>query len=113
MPGRSGGGLRDRVTGHDYASRHHMVAARPGRPVSTVQCWLRQVLESHSHWLYEQAVHHAFRLKPDILVRFKEWPSLSGWSRNGPPAPGGPWPAAWILIGYITQVKLLSPPPLT
>ena len=88
-----------------------------GRPLSTVRRWLRRVPETHAHWLYEQAVQHAFRLNPDILVRPKQWPSLLGWSLNIlagaalayhrrvdddlPP---------WTLIGYFTQGNLLSPP---
>ena len=98
-------------------SGHRTIATLLGRPASTVRRWLRRVPESHTQWLYEQAVHHAFRLNPDILVRPKPWPSLLGWSLNIlagaalayhlrvatdlPP---------WTLIGHFTRGNLLSPP---
>ncbi|MDJ0312369.1 DUF6431 domain-containing protein [Arthrobacter sp. H35-D1] len=98
-------------------SGYRTIAAHMGRPLSTVRRWLRRVPETHAHWLYEQAVQHAFRLNPDTLARPKPWPSLLGWSLNIlagaalayrhrvdvdlPP---------WTLIGLFTQGNLLSPP---
>ena len=37
---------------------------------------------THAYWLYKQAVQHACRLDPHILVRPKQWPSMLGWSLN-------------------------------
>ena len=98
-------------------SGHRTIAAGLGRPVSMVRRWLRRVPSSHTQWLYGQAVQHAFRLNPDLLVRPKPWPSLLGWSLNIlagaalayrhrvatdlPP---------WDLTGHFTRGSLLSPP---
>lgn len=96
---------------------HRTIAARLGRPVSTVRRWLRRAPASHAGWLYEQGVHHAFRLDPDILVRPASWPSLLGWGLNllagaalayrrvlGSDLP------PWTVIGLFPRGRLLSPP---
>lgn len=98
-------------------SGHRTIATTLGRPLSTVRRWLRHVPETHSHWLYDQAVQHPFRLDPDILVRPKQWQSLLGWSltilagaalayrqRVDPELP------PWALIGLFTRGNLLIPP---
>ncbi|NVN00748.1 DUF6431 domain-containing protein [Arthrobacter sp. SDTb3-6] len=108
-----GTALAAKAAGNGYRT----IAAGMGRPVSTVRRWFRRVPEKHVHWLYEQAVKHAFDLNPDMLFRPKEWPSLLGWSLNIlagaalafnrlastelPP---------WTVIGYFTRGNLLSPP---
>jgi len=97
---------------------HRSIAARLGRPLSTVRRWLRRAAPpSHTQWLYEQAVQHAFRLNPDILVRPKRWPSLLGWSLNilaGAAVAYRERVAVdlplWPLIGYFTRGNLLGPP---
>ena len=98
-------------------SGYRRIATVLGRPLSTVRRWLRGVPEPHARWLYEQAVQHAFRLDPDILVRPKQWPSLMGWSLNilagaalayrNRVDPGQP---PWSVIGHFTRGNLLSPP---
>lgn len=98
-------------------SGHRRIAAHLGRPLSTVRRWLRRVPEAHTQWLYEQAVQHAFRLNPEILVRPRSWPTMLGSSLNIlagaalayrrrvavdlPP---------WALIGLFTRGNLLSSP---
>lgn len=98
-------------------SGYRTIAARLGRPVSTVRRWLRRVPQTHARWLCEQATQHAFRLDPDILARPKPWPTMLGWGlnllagaalayrervdSNLPP---------WTLIGLFTRGNLLSPP---
>lgn len=97
---------------------HRRIAAHLDRPVSTVRRWLRRAAPpAHAQWLYEQAVRHAFRLNPDILVRPKSWPSLLGWSLNilaGAAMAYRERVAAdlppWTLIGHFTQGNLLGPP---
>ncbi|RAX45519.1 helix-turn-helix domain-containing protein [Arthrobacter sp. AQ5-05] len=98
-------------------SGYRTIAARMGRPLSTVRRWLRRVPEKHAHWLYGQAVQHAFRLDPEILVRPKRWPSLLGWSLNvlaGAALAHRRWVGTdlppWTLIGLFTRGNLLSPP---
>lgn len=98
-------------------SGYRTIATHMGRPLSTVRRWLRRVPETHAQWLYGQAVQHAFRLDPDILVRPKRWPNLLGWSLNilagaalahrrrvGPDLP------PWTIVGLFTRGNLLSPP---
>ncbi len=55
-----------------------VIGTHMGRLLTTLRRWLRWVRQSHAHWLYEQAVRHAFRVNPDSVVRFKQWPSLLG-----------------------------------
>lgn len=73
-----GTALAAKAEGHGYRT----IATQLSRPVSTVRRWLRQVSETHTQWLYDQAVKQAYRLNPDILVRPKRWPTLLGWSLN-------------------------------
>ena len=96
---------------------HRTIAARLGRPASTVRRWPRRVPPSHTQWLYEQAVQHAFRLNPDILNRPKPWHSLLGWSLNIPAGAALAYRQRvatdlppWALIGHFTRGNLLSPP---
>ena len=96
-------------------SGHRRIAALLGRPVSTVRRWLRGASPpAHAQWLYEQAVKHAFRLNPDILVQPKFRPSLLGWGLNilaGAALTYRERVATvphWTLIGYFTQGKLLD-----
>jgi hypothetical protein len=98
-------------------SGYRTIATQLGRPLSTVRRWLRRVPETHAQWLYEQAVQHAFRLDPDILVRPKPWPSLLGWGLNVLAGAAlahrrrvGPELPPWTLIGLFTRGNLLSPP---
>lgn len=72
---------------------------------------------SHTQWLSGQAVQHAFRLTPDIMVRSKTWPNLLDWSLN---ILAGAAPAyrqrvatdlpPWAPAGLFTRDNLLSPP---
>ncbi|MDN5804233.1 MAG: helix-turn-helix domain-containing protein [Microlunatus sp.] len=108
-----GAALHAKAAGAGYRT----IAVRLGRPVSTVRRWLRRVPAWHARWLYEQGVHHAFRLDPDILARPASWPSVLGWGLNllagaalayqrvlGSDLP------PWTLIGMFARGHLLSPP---
>lgn len=101
-------------------SGHQRIAALLGRPVSTVRRWLRRVPEVHTQWLYDQAVQHALRLDPDILVRPKPWPNMLGSSLNILAGAALAYRqrvaadlAPWTLIGYFTRGNLLGPPQRT
>lgn len=94
-----------------------MIAARLGRPLSTCGAGCDGYTEAHTQWLYEQAVQHAFRLDPDILVRPKSWPSMLGSRLNilAGTALAYRQPAAvdlapWALIGLFTRGILLMSP---
>ena len=98
-------------------SGHRTIATVLGRPLSTVRRWLRGVPEPHARWLYEQAVQHAFRLDPDILVRPKQWPTLLGHGLNILAGAAlaycrrvDPELRPWTVIGHFTRGSLLSPP---
>lgn len=98
-------------------SGYRRIATLLGRPVSTVRRWLRRVPEAHARWLYEQAVQHAFRLDPDILVRPKPWPTLLGQGLNILAGAAlaycrrvGTELSPWTVIGHFTRGNLLSPP---
>lgn len=71
-------------------------------PLPTVRRWLRRAPQKHAHWLYAQAVKHAFRLNHDMLFRPKQWPSLLCWSLNilaGVPRPTTTWRAQTCRCG--------------
>lgn len=96
-------------------SGYRTIAAQLGRPLSTVRRWLRRVPEKHAHWLYEQAVQHALRLDPEMLVRPKRWPSMLGSSLNilaGATVAHRRWVGTelppWTLIGLFPRGNLLS-----
>lgn len=98
-------------------SGHRMIATQMGRPLSAGRRWGRRVPEHHAHWLYEQAVQHAFRLKPDTLVRRMRWPNLLGWSLNVLAGAAlahcrrvGPELPPWTPGGLFKRGNLLSPP---
>ncbi|WP_229662498.1 DUF6431 domain-containing protein [Agromyces bauzanensis] len=96
---------------------HRTIAARLGRPVSTVRRWLRRARGSHAGWLQEQAVQHAFRTDPDVLNRRLPWPTPLGDALNLLAAAAlacqRRWDStlpAWTLIGMFTHGRLLPPP---
>jgi hypothetical protein len=45
------------------------IAARFGRPESTVRRWLRAVREPHAQWLYQRGVHSAVLVDVELLDR--------------------------------------------
>jgi transposase-like protein len=45
------------------------IAARLGRPASTVRRWLRRAPESHAQWLWERAVERAVQIDPELFAR--------------------------------------------
>ncbi|MDQ0278875.1 hypothetical protein QO003_003178 [Arthrobacter silviterrae] len=98
-------------------SGHRRIATLLGRPLSTVRRWLRRVPKTHTQWLYEQVVQHAFRLNPDILVRPKPWPTLLGHGLNTLAGAAlaycrrvDPELPPWTVIGHFTRGNLLSLP---
>lgn len=97
---------------------HRTIAARLGRPVSTVRRWLRRArAERHANWLHEQGVQHAYRADPDILNRPVTWPSTLGEALNllagAALACRRRWDSqlpAWTLMGMFTRGQLQPPP---
>lgn len=96
---------------------HRTIAARLGRPVSTVRRWLRRARPPHAGWLYEQGLQHTFRIDPDVLVRPLAWPTRLGAALNLLAAAAlayqrrlDPALPAWTLIGLFARGRLLPPP---
>lgn len=93
------------------------IAARLGRPASTVRRWLRRVPESRPQWLYERAVERAVEIDRELLVRPAEQKTRLGHGLNlladaalryrerlgltDPP---------WTLIGFFANGWRLVPP---
>lgn len=53
---------------HANGAGHRVIAARTGRPVSTVRRWLRAARGAHAEWLYRQGVARAARLDRGLLA---------------------------------------------
>jgi hypothetical protein len=89
-------------------SGYRTIAAQMGQLISKVRRWLQRVPETHARWLYEQAVRHAFRLAPDILLGWSlnilAGAALAHRHRVGPELP------PWTLVRLFTRGNLLSPP---
>ena len=60
-----GNALAAKANGAGYRT----IAARYGRPESTVRRWLRAVREPHAQWLYRRGVDQAFLVDRELLVR--------------------------------------------
>lgn len=61
---------------------HRTIAARLGRPVSTVRRWLRRVSPAHAQWLYEQGMEHLRRHDRHKVAYPKVLPTLLGRALN-------------------------------
>ncbi len=110
------------VIGHALAAKaagsgFRAIAARLGRPASTVRRWLRRAPERHAQWLYQRAVEHCTRIDRELLIRPAAQPTLLGHALNllagvalrfrdlfDIPEP------PWSLIGALSYGHLLAPP---
>ena len=57
------------LVAHARGAGHRSIAARFGRPESTVRRWLRGIREPHAQWLYRRAVDRAAAIDRQLLVR--------------------------------------------
>ena len=93
------------------------IAARFGRPESTVRRWLRAVREPHAQWLYRRGVDRAAAIDRELLVRPAPQRTTLGHALNllagaamryrdrfGAAVP------VWALIGSFAHGRLLAPP---
>jgi len=103
----------DRTSG----AGHRSIAARFGRPESTVRRWLRGIREPHAQWLYRRAVDRAAAIDRQLLVRPAPQRTTLGYALNllagaalryrdrfGAAVP------VWALIGSFAHGRLLAPP---
>ena len=93
------------------------IAARFGRPESTVRRWLRAVREPHAQWLYQRGVDSAVLVDLELL----DWPApqkttlghglnlLAGAAVRLRDSFDISDPV-WSLIGFFAHGRLLAPP---
>jgi transposase-like protein len=119
------------VIGHALTAKavsgagHRSIAARLGRPVSTVRRWLRRATEPHVEWLCREAEQRCARIDRELLDTSPSAP-LSA------PLPTRAWAldrlaraalryrerfgvtdSVWALIGAFSCGRLLAPPMIT
>jgi transposase-like protein len=73
-----GHALAAKATGAGFRA----IAARLGRPATTVRAWLRRARGEHADWLYRQAVQHCARIDRALLVRPANLPTTLGAALN-------------------------------
>ncbi|MFV0373852.1 helix-turn-helix domain-containing protein [Microbacterium sp.] len=108
-----GAALAAKARGDGYRA----IAARLGRPVSTVRRWLRRVRPAHARWLYEQGMLHLRRYDSHKLAYPGVLPTLLGQALNvlagaaltSQHTLGSDLPP-WTLIGIFARGHLLGPP---
>lgn len=99
---------------------HRTIAARLGRPVSTVRRWLRRANPAHARWLSEQGIEQLRRHDSHTLACPAELPTMLGLAPNALAGAaltyrrslGSDLPP-WSLIGIFARGRLLGPPPRT
>jgi hypothetical protein len=105
------------LVAHARGAGHRSIAARFGRPESTVRRWLRGVRDPHAQWLYRRAVDRAAAIDRQLLVRPAPQRTTLGYALNllagaalryrdrfGDAVP------VWALIGSFAHGRLLAPP---
>lgn len=94
------------------------IAARIGRPESTVRRWLRRATPKHLHWMYQRGAQRLIAVAPDAFseLRFvghqlRDTLSVlcaaAYWDRHRLGLPDPPW----TMVGIYTLGRLLAPPP--
>ncbi|MGB8385571.1 MAG: DUF6431 domain-containing protein [Dermatophilaceae bacterium] len=96
---------------------YRSIAARFGRPESTVRRWLRGVRDPHAQWLYRRGVDRAAAIDRELLVGPAPQRTALGSALNllvgaalryrdrfGVAVP------VWALIGSFAHGRLLAPP---
>jgi hypothetical protein len=105
------------LVAHARGAGHRSIAARLGRPESTVRRWLRGVRDPHAQWLYRRGVDRAAAIDRELLVRPAPQRTTLGHALNllagaalryrdrfGVAVP------VWALIGSFARGRLLAPP---
>ncbi len=96
---------------------YRTIAARIGRPVTTVRRWLRRAGGDHAQWLWQKAVERAVEIDRELLVRPAPQATTLGAALNmliGAAVRHRELLAStcpmWSLIGMFAQGCLLAPP---
>ena len=86
------------------------IAAKLGRPESTVRRWLRAVREPHAQWLYRRAVDQAVLIDRELLVRPAPQRTVLGHALNLPAGAAlrfrdcfGSTDPVWSLMGFFAN----------
>ena len=96
---------------------YRRIAARSGRPESTVRRWLRRATPAHLEWMYQRGVQRLVQIAPDTLHELRYCRNLlrhalsvlaaaAYWDRRRCGFTDPPW----TLIGVYTCGRLLGPP---
>ncbi len=108
-----GNALAAKANGAGYRT----IAARDGRPESTVRRWLRAVREPHAQWLYRRGVDQAFLVDRELLVRPAPQRTTLGHALNLLAGAAvrlrdcfGISDPVWSLICFFAHGRLLAPP---
>jgi len=91
------------------------IAAKLGRPESTVRRWLRAVREPHAQWLYRRGVDQAALIDRELLVRPAPQRTTLGHALNLLAGAAerfrdgfGSSDPVWSLIGFFAHGRLLA-----
>ena len=108
-----GNALAAKANGAGYRT----IAARYGRPESTVRRWLRAVREPHTQWLYRRGVDQAVLIDRELLVRPAAQQTTLGHALNLLAGTAvrfrdcfGISDPVWSLICFFAHGRLLAPP---
>jgi len=108
-----GNALVDNARGAGFRT----IAAKVGRPESTVRRWLRAVREPHAQWLYRRGVDQAAQIDRELLVRPAPQRTTLGHALNLLAGAAvrfrdcfGSSDPVWSLIGFFAHGRLLAPP---
>ena len=104
------------LVAHARGAGHRSIAARFGRPESTVRRWLRGVRDPHAQWLYRRGVDRAAGIDRELLVRPAPQRTTLGHALNLLAGAAmryrDRFDAAvpvWALIGSFVRGRLLAP----
>lgn len=99
---------------------YRTVAARLGRPVSTVRNWLRRVPEPHAEWLWQRGVQRAVEVDRELLAGRPERQSTLAHALNLLAGAAlryrqrfGLADPPWSLMCFFAEGRLLAPPPFS
>jgi hypothetical protein len=106
-----GQALVDKAQGHGWRT----IAARAGRPASTVRRWLRAAPTGHAWWLQQQAEQVALRLEPDLIDPWGQsrdpltaalvilLSTAQAWRRRFRPV------QLWAVVNFLAAGMLITP----
>lgn len=111
-----GAALAARADGEGY----RRIAARLGRPLSTVRNWLRRVPDPHVEWLWQRGVQRAVEIDRELLAGRARQKTTLAHALNLLAGAAlryrqrfGLSDAPWSLMCFFAEGRLLAPPPFS